>query len=201
MKYRFLTLSLSVLTLVGSVMTGAPYYVSTEAVFNVPQAIPSGDETGGKTTGTEIAIWNGLGGFGTGSGLIQGGVGISTTPYAAVYGSWREYCCGDKYSNGYPGAFTPIPNDTIYSVEWYCDSQGNLNLNGGYGCTFLEDERSGAILSWNNSLVPNRCNLLEELVGLSRLGIDLQPPTFTAYGLKSIIKNVANFPRCSGTGY
>ena len=139
---------------VGSVMTGAPYYVSTEAVFNVPQAIPSGDETGGKTIGTEIAIWNGLGGFDTGSGLIQGGVGISTTPYAAVYDSWREYCCGDKYSNGYPGAFTPTPNDTIYSVEWYCDSQGNLNLKGGYGCTFLEDERTGAILSCTTPSTP-----------------------------------------------
>jgi hypothetical protein len=39
----------------------------------------------------------------------------------------------------------PIPNpgDTIYSQEWYCDSQGNLNLNGGFGCTYLVDQTTG----------------------------------------------------------
>jgi hypothetical protein len=127
----------------GSVLTGAPNYISTEAVFNVPAATPSGDET----TGTEIAIWNGLGGFGTGSGLIQGGVEVATTPTVALYGSWREYCCGDGDSNGYKGAFVPNPGDKIYSQEWYCDSNGSKNINGGYGCTFLTDETTGAILS------------------------------------------------------
>ncbi len=33
----------------------------------------------------------------------------------------------------------------IYSQEWYCDSAGNANINGGYGCTFLFDENTGAI--------------------------------------------------------
>jgi hypothetical protein len=126
----------------GSAMTGKPDYVATEAVFNVPEAIAGGDGT----TTTASAIWNGLGGFGTGSGLIQGGVSLYTTPSAAAYGTWREYCCGDPDSNGYGGAFVPNPGDEIYSLEWYCDSAGNLNLNGGYGCTFLEDETSGAIL-------------------------------------------------------
>ncbi len=55
---------------VGSVLTGAPNYIATEASFNVPTGIPGGDAT----NATEIAIWNGLGGNGTGSGLIQGGV-------------------------------------------------------------------------------------------------------------------------------
>jgi hypothetical protein len=128
---------------VGSAITGKPEYVATDAVFNVPEAIHGGDGT----TKTEIAIWNGLGGFGTGSGLIQGGVNLYTTPSAAAYGSWREYCCGDGDSNGYGGAFVPRPGDKIYSLEWYCDSKGDLDLNGGYGCTFLEDETSGAILN------------------------------------------------------
>jgi hypothetical protein len=127
----------------GSVLAGAPLYVYTEAQFNVPAAIPGGDET----TGTEIAIWNGLGGYGTGSGLIQGGVGILTSPTAAVYRTWREYCCGDPYSNGYGGNFTPTPGDEIYSQQWYCDASGNENINGGYGCSFLEDETSGAVFS------------------------------------------------------
>jgi len=127
----------------GSALTGAPNYISTDATFNVPTAVPSGDET----TGTEIAIWNGLGGFSTGSGLIQGGVNVVTSPAVASYGSWREYCCGDGDSNGYGGAFVPNPGDKVYSQEWYCDSKGHLNIGGGYGCTYLVDGNIGAILS------------------------------------------------------
>lgn len=127
---------------VGSALTGDPNYISTEATFNVPYGIPGGDQT----TCTAIAIWNGLGGL-AGSGLIQGGVNVDTTPTIATYNSWREYCCGDPNSNGYGGAFIPNPGDQIYSQEWYCDSTGNLNINGGYGCTYLEDEATGAILN------------------------------------------------------
>ena len=130
----------------GSVMTGASSYISTEAVWNVPGAIPGGDGT----TKTEVAIWNGLGGV-SAWGLIQGGVSLVTSPTVASYNSWREYCCGDTDSNGYGGAFVPTPGDRIYSQEWYCDSVGNLNLNGGYGCTFVEDQTSGAILSCTSS--------------------------------------------------
>jgi hypothetical protein len=128
---------------VGSVLTGAPDYLFTEAVWNVPQAIPGGDQT----TTTVVAVWNGLGGFGTGSGLIQGGVNLYTTPTAATYGTWREYCCGDPNSNGYGGNFTPSPGDQIYSEEWYCDAKGNVNIDGGYGCTYLYDMNSGAIFN------------------------------------------------------
>jgi hypothetical protein len=128
---------------VGSVLTGAPSYVSVEATFNVPRAIPGGDAT----TSTGVAIWNGLGGYGTGSGLIQGGIQIQTGPTTAAYQTFREYCCGDPDSNGYGGDFNPNPGDQIYSQQWYCDSVGNLNLNGGYGCSFLHNMTSGAILS------------------------------------------------------
>jgi hypothetical protein len=128
---------------VGSALTGSPNYESTEMIFNVPAAIAGGDQT----TATAISIWNGLGGFGTGSGLIQGGVTIQTTPTAAFYGVFREYCCGDPDSNGYGGAFTPNPGDQVYSSQWYCDANGNININGGYGCSFLHDITAGAILS------------------------------------------------------
>jgi hypothetical protein len=127
----------------GTVLTGAPNYIATIASFNVPTAIPGGDET----SGTEIAIWNGLGGYGPSWGLIQGGVGIITTPSTATYHSWREYCCGNPHSNNYTGNFVPNPKDQVSSAEWYCDSMGNPNLNGGYGCTFLEDETTGAIFN------------------------------------------------------
>jgi hypothetical protein len=160
---------------VGSVLTGAPNYIFTEAVFNVPEGIPGGDQT----TNTEIAIWNGLGGFGTGSGLIQGGVNVQTTPNMAVYGSWREYCCGDPDSNGYGGAFVPHPGDQIYSEEWYCDANGNLDINGGYGCTYLVDQKSRAILSctsatgspcWSVKALP-LCSASPNTPGCMKLGL------------------------------
>lgn len=128
---------------VGSVLTGSPDYTITSAVFNVPKAVPGADHT----STTELAIWNGLGGYGTGSGLIQGGVYVYTSPTIASYGSWREYCCGDSDSNGYGGAFTPSPGDQIFSEEWYCDAKGNVDLNGGYGCSYLVNMTSSAILN------------------------------------------------------
>lgn len=127
----------------GSVLTGAPNYLFTEATFNVPAAVPGGDET----TGTLISIWNGLGGNGTGAGLIQGGVFIQTNTAAASYTSFREYCCGDGVSNSYAGNFNPNPGDEIYSQQWYCDAYGNVNLNGGYGCSFVVDMTSDFFLS------------------------------------------------------
>ena len=130
---------------VGSVLGGAPLYPSVEGHFNVPTGIPSGDET---IDGTQMAIWTGLGGFFTGSGLIQSGVRLNTHGLVATYASWREFCCGPGGdSNGYGGAFTPNPGDQIYDQNWYCDSEGNLNIEGGYGCNYLEDVTTGAALS------------------------------------------------------
>ena len=132
---------------VGSVLTGSPSYISVQGNFNVPNAEPGGNYT----TNTQISIWNGLGGFGTGSGLIQGGVGVTTSASVATYWTWREYCCGDPDSNGYGGNFTPNPGETIFSQEWYCDSSGNLDLNGGYGCTHLHDLTTGAVFDCTKS--------------------------------------------------
>ena len=128
---------------VGSVMTGAPNYVSSQAVFNVPKGIPGGDGT----TSAAISIWNGVGGYNTGAGLIQGGVDLTTTPQAAQLISFQEYCCGDPGTTPNAGAFVPAANDQILSQEYYCDANGNAALNGGYGCTFLHDLTSGAIQS------------------------------------------------------
>ena len=126
----------------GSILTGSPNYTWTEAVFNVPTPIPGGDET----AGTWVSIWNGLGGNGS-YGLIQGGIFIQTSATAASYTSFREYCCGDGASNSYTGNFAPNPGDKIYTQEWYCDASGNINLNGGYGCSFIVDLRNNVFLS------------------------------------------------------
>jgi hypothetical protein len=125
----------------GSTLTGKPNYVEVEGDLSVPAVTPFGDETGN----VHEAIWNGLGGL-SGSGLIQGGYQIDVTGGAVSYFTFREYCCGDADSNGYSGDFSPNPNDTVYSEEWYCDSKGQLNLNGGYGCTHLHDLNTGAVL-------------------------------------------------------
>jgi hypothetical protein len=127
----------------GAVITGAPTYAAVEGTFNVPTAIPGGDQT----STTESAIWNGLGGFGTGSGLIQSGVSLYTTSTAAAYSTWREYCCGDSNSNGYYGNFTPNPDDEMYAENWYCNAGGNIDVNGGYGCSYLVDLKTRAILN------------------------------------------------------
>ena len=128
---------------IGSVMTGAAPYTSITSTFEVPTAIPGADGT----TFTEASLWPGLGGYGTGSGLIQAGVTLVTTPTTAAYLTWREYCCGDGDSNGYGGAFVPAPGDKILAQAWYCDAQGQVSLGGGYGCTFLYNFRSGAVFS------------------------------------------------------
>jgi hypothetical protein len=178
----------------GSVLTGDPNYISIEGTFNVPKAIPGGDGT----TNTHIAIWNGLGGYGTGSGLIQGGAQLDTSGSVATYLTFREYCCGDKYSNGYGGAFVPNPGDQIYSQEWYCDSKGNLDLKGGYGCTFLHDTTTGAILNctvaggspcWSVPAYP-LCSVSPKTPNCMTIGraaesiIELQGPAFTDFGPK-----------------
>lgn len=126
----------------GAVLTGAPNYISTEASFNVPTAVPGGDQT----TNTAIYIWNGLGGFGTGSGLIQAFVIIQTTPTSVTYDTKREYCCGDNQFTA-DARFSPNPGDQIYDQSWYCDANGNPNIDGGYGCALLQDMKTGAILS------------------------------------------------------
>jgi Fungal fucose-specific lectin len=128
---------------VGSVMTGAAPYSSITSTFEVPRAIPGADGT----TSTEASLWPGLGGFNTGSGLIQAGVTLYTTPTTAAYGTWREYCCGDGDSNGYGGNFTPAPGDKILAQAWYCDANGQVSISGGYGCSYLYDFRSGAVFS------------------------------------------------------
>jgi hypothetical protein len=128
---------------IGSVLTGSAPYVSVSSTFQATTALPGAFGT----TSTVASIWPGLGGFGTGSGLIQAGVSISTTSTAAAYSTWREYCCGDGDSNGYGGAFTPSPGDKILAQAWYCDANGQANVNGGFGCSYLYDYRSGAVFS------------------------------------------------------
>jgi hypothetical protein len=127
----------------GAVLTGAPRYVAVQAYMNVPTAIPGGDDSGG----TQTVFWNGLGGFNTGSGLIQSGFFLTTDSVAASYNTFREYCCNDPNGITYDGAFSPNPGDVLFVQNWYCDEDGTVDLNGGFGCSFVHDLTNGALLN------------------------------------------------------
>jgi hypothetical protein len=73
-------------------------------------------------------------------------VWIQTTPTIATYGTKREYCCGDNQFTA-DSAISVNPGDQIYDQSWYCDANGNPNIDGGYGCAILQDMTTGAILS------------------------------------------------------
>jgi len=135
----------------GAVLTGAPTYTMATAWFVVPTAIPGGDGTGN----TQVAIWAGLGGYGTAGGLIQGGIWVNTSSSALSMFSFTEYCCGDSPKGETWTKFTPNAGDTIFVQEWYCDPNGNPNTNvnakGGYGCSYVFDETSGAVVACNQA--------------------------------------------------
>ncbi len=130
----------------GAVLQGeSPNYASTTVTFTVPTALPGADDS----VNTGVYLGDGLGGFGN-TALIQGGVAITTTPTAASYVSLREYCCGYPQENNGSTVSPGIPvasADVILSQEWYCDSVGNINVNGGYGCTYLYDYNTRATLN------------------------------------------------------
>jgi len=45
----------------------------------------------------------------------------------------------------------PNPGDKVYTEEWYCDKDGNENLNGGFGCSLIVDITSQAVLNCSKS--------------------------------------------------
>jgi putative hemolysin len=124
--------------------TGA--YALTEATFTVPAVTLGGDNLG--NTAVHAAIWNGL--MGDDIALIQGGIQVGANATSAGYIVFREYCCGDSTpgaGNDYTVPFTPVPGHQIYSQQWYCNASGEVDVNGGYGCSYVEDETSGIALS------------------------------------------------------
>jgi hypothetical protein len=129
----------------GSVLTGKPLYNFIVGGFGVPKAIPGGDST----RDTIISVWLGLGGYGTGSGLIQAGIDVDTTPQTAQYFTFVEYCCGDPNGSS-AGNFNVNPGDNLFIESWYCNTSGTPGAPGlaaGYGCVFVHDTTSGAVMS------------------------------------------------------
>jgi hypothetical protein len=88
--------------------------------------------TPGRTTA--MTIWDGL------DNVCQAIIDVGTTSTAAGFGIHHQ--CFDPHTKGGDTAgtrFTPQSGDLIFLQVWYCDGKGNLNLSGGYACTFMLD--------------------------------------------------------------
>jgi hypothetical protein len=105
-------------------------YVLNSASWNVPSVTPGGYETGT----TAATIWNGLG------NVFQAILDVQTTSSAVFYGIHRQDFDPHTAGTDEGGTrFTPNAGDTIFAQEWYCDAEGNVNLTGGYACTYMAD--------------------------------------------------------------
>jgi hypothetical protein len=94
------------------------------------------------------AMWAGIG-TGHYGGLIQNGIQIAANRYAAGYQALFEYF-SEVNPNNDPCVTTSCPlgmaineGDEIYSEAWACDEYGELSIDGGYGCFYLQDVTSG----------------------------------------------------------
>jgi hypothetical protein len=110
-------------------------YVFNEASFVVPTVTPGGYGT----STTAMTIWNGL------DNVFQAIVDVSATATTHHFGIHRQnFYNNDSTSIDEEGTlFTPHTGDTIYAQEWYCDAKGNVQMSGGYGCTYMSDMPAG----------------------------------------------------------
>jgi hypothetical protein len=124
-------------------------YALNEATFNVPALVPGGFDSGP----TVMSIWTGL------DNVWQAIVFVQASP--TVASTWIETqphlsVAADSSPNaGANPTFVPNLNDTVYAQEWYCDAQGNVDLNGGYACSFIEDMQTGDGWSCVSADAPN----------------------------------------------
>ncbi len=112
-------------------------YVWNEATFNVPSVTPGGYEN---FNATAMSIWNGIDEF----NLLQAEAWVygATASYIIQHQEFAPWTSGNDHG-GSP--FTPSAGDTIYAAEWYCDAKGNMNLQGGYACTWMKDLTQGVV--------------------------------------------------------
>jgi hypothetical protein len=115
-------------------------YLYNEATFNVPKVTPGGFGTGK----TAMTIWTGL------DNVFQAIVDVQSTSTTASFGihhqnfhPWIKEGPAEGDTAG--TRFTPKPGDSILAEEWYCDAKGNLNLTGGYACTYMFDNTQGTL--------------------------------------------------------
>jgi len=67
-------------------------------------------------------------------------VASSTVVYYAIHRqSFTPVTQSSAVANTQGVDFTPQADDDIYSDEWYCDAEGNVNMSGGYACSAIFD--------------------------------------------------------------
>jgi hypothetical protein len=76
--------------------------------------------------------------------LLQDGVEWTATSTTVSYDAWVEYVPGPDKPQ-----FTVGETNEILAEAWACDSNGNLNYSGGYGCFFIEDTTTGTSVTCN----------------------------------------------------
>jgi hypothetical protein len=138
-----------------------------------------------------VGIWGGLGGASGDVALIQSGFQIqpNATNTAMIEFAWKEYWSGNGF--GGPGYATEwnlnnvTPGDYIYSEAWACDSAGNVNSSGGYGCFWVYDYTAAWVVSCTTPF-GTPCYSLTAI------------NTFTGATAEAIIEK--NWPNLSNTG-
>ena len=114
----------------GSTAAQTTSYALNVASWNVPSVTPGGYDTGT----TAMTVWNGLG------NVFQAILDVVTSSSAVSYGIHRQDFDPHTAGTDEGGArFTPNAGDEIFAEEWYCDAKGNVNLTGGYACTYMAD--------------------------------------------------------------
>jgi hypothetical protein len=112
-------------------------YVEAYANVNVPEITPGGFGT----ALTEMSIWTGL------DNVFQSIIWVQTGSAAAnTFVNTQYHVPGQtNFAQQQSTSFQPGWNDEVFVEEWYCDSAGNPNLTGGYGCTHMTDVTTGAV--------------------------------------------------------
>jgi hypothetical protein len=99
---------------------------------------------------SQAGIWAGLGGanklYPNDVTIIQCGIRLVEENWAETTDVWTEYASSSVLAECVtipcPWPMTLETYDTIISYSWACDSAGNVNPNGGYGCFYLTDQSS-----------------------------------------------------------
>ena len=126
----------------GATSADTTSYVLNSASWNVPSVTPGGYQTGT----TVMTVWNGLG------NVFQAILDVHATSTAASYGIHRQDFDPHTAGTDEGGTrFTPNAGDEIFAQEWYCDAQGNVNLSGGYACTYMADTTQHVFWNCDNA--------------------------------------------------
>jgi hypothetical protein len=89
--------------------------------------------------------------------LIQCGTRQDVDANFSNYYAWGEYVSAPAVGNGQGEeqyGFTANANDQISANAWACDSVGNGNAHGGFGCFFMADWTQNLVFSSSAPIAP-----------------------------------------------